>query len=271
LTELEAQVRAAIRDAVNQESRKPFHWGGLAGYDQLEAIAQALNMVPLEAAGTGYLKHLTTRVNHTIARFRVNAEDLRAAHTWLKRIAACLRYPPSANPKAHAPDSPLTSAQVKQELEALLTEFKPDLKRQPAQAALYRAWHRIWEDSGSSWLPCYDIHGLPPDNLALEAVFGRLRRHQRRVSGCKSTRKLRDFGQFQVLFLADSEAELLNQLQQVPLGEYERHRRRLTEAESPRRFLHRLHRDPLATMRHLLDQHAARRVELAARQLTALG
>lgn len=269
MTELEAQVRTAIRDAINQESRKPFHWGGLAGYDQLEAIAQALNMVPLEGAGTGYLKYLTTRVNHTVARFRVNAEDLREARAWVKRIAECLRYPPSAYPEAHVSDSTLTSAQVRHKMEALLTEFQPDLKRQPAQAALYRTWHRIWEDSGASWLPCYDIPGLPPDNLALEAVFGRLRRHQRRISGCKSTRKLRDFGQFQVLFLANSEAELLEQLQQVPLGEYERHRRRLTEAESPRRFLHRLHRDPLATMCHLLDQHAARRAELAALQMKA--
>ena len=269
MTELEAQVRAAIRDVVNRESRKPFHWGGLTGYDQLEAIAQALNAVPLAAAGAGYLRYLTARVNRTVARFRVNAEDLREAHMWLKRIAACLRYPPSAYAEAYSTDSTLTSAQVRQEMEALLADFQPDLKRRPAQAALYRAWHRVWEDSGSAWLHCYDIPGLPPDNLALESLFGHLRRHQRRVSGCKSTRKLRDFGQFQVLFLADSEAELLEQIQQVPLAEYEKHRCQLAAAESPRRFLQRLHRDPLATMRQLLEQHAARRAELAARQVTA--
>ena len=43
----------------------------------------------------------------------------------------------------------------------------------------------------------------------LESLFGRLRRHQRRVSGRKSTRELRDFGQYQVLLLAESEEELL--------------------------------------------------------------
>ncbi len=59
-----------------------------------------------------------------------------------------------------------------------------------------------------------DIPGLPPDNLAMESLFEQLRRHQRRVSGRKSTRKLRDFGQYQVLFLADSEDELLEQIRQ---------------------------------------------------------
>jgi hypothetical protein len=44
-------------------------------------------------------------------------------------------------------------------------------------------------------LPCYDIVGLPPDNLKLEALFEQLRCHQRRISGRKSTRPLRDFGQ----------------------------------------------------------------------------
>jgi len=261
----------AIRDAVNQESRKPFHWGGLAGYEQLKSIAQALNDLPSEEVGTAYLRRLGKCVNRVVDRFRVNAQDLREANTWLRRIAKCLRYPPSSYPESHAPDSTLNSEQVKQEMEALMAEFQPDLKRRPAQAALYGAWHRIWKDSGSAWLHCYDIPGLPPDNLALESLFGQLRRHQRRVSGCKSTRKLRDFGQYQVLFLADSEDELLEQIQQVPLEEYEKNRCHLAEAESPRRFLHRLHRDPFDTMRQLLDQHAARRAELASSQLSLRG
>jgi hypothetical protein len=259
---LEAQVRVAIRDAVNRESRKPFHWGGLVGYDQLSHIAEALNDVPTEA-GTVYLGQLAERVNGLVERYRVNAQDLREAHTWLRRIAECLRYPPSSHPESHATDNGLSSEQVEQEMKELLAEFQPDLKRRPAQAALYGTWHRIWADSGSAWLHCYDIPGLPPDNLAMESLFGQLRCHQRRISGRKSTRKLRDFGQYQVLFLADSEDELLEQIRQVPLEEYEENRRRLAEAETPRRFLHRLHRDPLDTMRQLLEQHAARRAELA--------
>lgn len=40
LIELEGQMRVAIRDALNRESRKPFYWGGLKGYQQLQAISE---------------------------------------------------------------------------------------------------------------------------------------------------------------------------------------------------------------------------------------
>ena len=50
---IEAQIRVAIRDAVNRKSRKPFYWGGLKGYAQLEAIAQALEDVPSDEPETG--------------------------------------------------------------------------------------------------------------------------------------------------------------------------------------------------------------------------
>jgi hypothetical protein len=257
---IEMWVRMAIRDAVNRKSRKPFCWGGLKGYDQLEAIAQALGEVPSDELETNYLLRLKMRVDRVVETYRVNVEDLRQAHTWLREIAHCLRYPPSD----FAPDPSLTAAQVRQEMEALIQSFQPDLKRKPAQAALHSAWHRTWEEYGPDLLHCYDTPGLHQDNLMLESLFGRLRRHQRRVSGRKSTRELRDFGQYQVLFLAESEEELLEQIRQVSLEEYRENRQRLEEAEAPRRLLYRLHRDPLATMRGLVKQHAARRAVLAA-------
>ena len=257
--EIEAQVRVAIRDALNRKSRKPFYWGGLMGYEQLEAIAQALGEVPSDEAETEYLQRLKQRVERVVQTYRVNVEDIREAHTWLRRIADCLRYPPADA----MPEPGLNSEQVKREMEELLQSFQPDLKRKPAQAALHGAWHRTWEEYGLDLLPCYDIPGLPADNLMLESVFGRLRRHQRRVSGRKSTRELRDFGQYQVLFLAESEEELLEQIRRVSLEAYRKNRRQLEEAESPRRLLHRLHRDSLKTMRGLVKQHAARRTALS--------
>ena len=260
MSEIETQVCAAIRDAVNRESRKPFYWGGLKGYQQLEAIAEALAEVPGDEPETSYLRQLKIQVDRVVEAYRVNTGDLREAHTWLRKIADCLRYPP---PDAQ-PEPSLTSEQVKQEMEALLASLKPDLKRRPAQAALHGAWHRTWEEYGPDLLHCYDIPGLPPDNLMLEALFGRLRRHQRRISGRKSTRELRDFGQFQVLFLAESEAELLEQIRQVSLEKYRENRRRLEEAEAPRRLLYRLHRNPLRTMRDLIKQHAVRRDTLTS-------
>jgi hypothetical protein len=260
LREIEAQVRVAIRDAVHRKSRKPFYWGGMKGYEQLEAIAKALAEEVSDEPEVGYLRQLKMQVERVVQVYRVNAEDLKEAHTWLRNIAHCLRYPPS-----HAtPEPALTSKQVKQDMETSLQSFKPDLKRRPAQAALHGVWHRTWKAYSSDLLHCYDIPGLPPDNLMLESLFGQLRRHQRRISGRKSTRELRGFGQYQVLFLAESEAELLEQIRQVSLEEYRANRRRLEEAEAPRRLLHRLHRDPLRTMRDLLKQHAARRVILAS-------
>lgn len=142
-------------------------------------------------------------------------------------------------------------------MDALLASFHPDLKRQPAQAALYHAWHRLWKKWGPELLPCYDIPGLPPDNLQLEALFGDLRRHQRRISGRKSTRELRELGAYQVLFMADSEQALLDQLRHVPLEAYYHHRHRLAEAEAPRQFLRRLHRDPVDAMQQWADQYTA--------------
>ena len=257
---IEMWVRMAVRDVLNRKSRKPFYWGGLKGYEQLEAIGQALEGVAFDGPETQYLWQLKIRVDRVVETYRVNVEDLRQAHTWLREIADCLRYPPSD----FAPDPSLTAAQVKQEMEALLLSFQPDLKRQPAQAALHGAWHRTWEEYGPDLLHCYDIPGLHQDNLMLESLFGRLRRHQRRVSGRKSTRELRDFGQYQVLFIAESKEELLEQMRQVSLEEYRENRRRLEEAEAPRRLLYRLHRDPLGTMRGLVKQHAARRAILEA-------
>lgn len=258
--EIEAQIRVAIRDAVNRKSRKPFYWGGLKGYEQLEAIAWALGEVSCEGAEGSYLRRLKKQVGQVVERYRVTAGDLGEAHEWLRKIAGCLRYPPS-----DAPSEPsLTSKQVKEDVEKLLDSFRPDLKRRPAQAALHAAWHRTWEAYGPDLLHCYDIPGLPPDNLQLEALFGRLRRHQRRISGRKSTRELRDWGQYQVLFLAESEEELLERIRQASLETYNENRRRLAEAEAPRRFLHRLHRGPLATVRSLVKRHAARRSALAS-------
>jgi len=257
------QIRLAIRDAVNRGSRKPFHWGGLKGYQQLESIAEALRRVPQDPTAA-YLNRLAIQVERAVQRNRWLAEDLAQAHHWLMRIAQCLRYPPSDFPAPQIPPSGvLNSTLVRAEMEALLAQFRPDLKRHPAQRALDGAWRRLWRTWGADLLPCYDIRGLPPDNLKMEALFGQLRGHQRRISGQQSTRPLRDFGQFQVLFDAQSEEELRRELQRTSLEDYQESRRRLAQAEEPQRQLHRLHRDPATTMRRLVERHAVRRAELA--------
>jgi len=39
--QVEAQMRMAIRDAINRDSRKPFYWGGLKDYQQLRQVPLA--------------------------------------------------------------------------------------------------------------------------------------------------------------------------------------------------------------------------------------
>ncbi len=79
---IETQIRCAIRDAVNRHSRKPFHWGGLAGYQQLEAIAQALHRVVDTSLETIYLRQLSEQVDRVLEKNQALVLDLQGAHHW---------------------------------------------------------------------------------------------------------------------------------------------------------------------------------------------
>jgi hypothetical protein len=74
------------------------------------------------------------RVNQSLA------DDVRAAHTQLRRIADCLHY--GADEGAKTP-SPGTGQAVRDAMDSLLAEFRPDPRYQPAQAALQCVWHRV--------------------------------------------------------------------------------------------------------------------------------
>ena len=93
---LEMQLRQAIRDAVNRPSRKPFHWGGLAGYRQLEAVAHTLRMLLSAEGERAYLQRLVSQVDRVLEKNGALVADLQAAYNWVGRIAACLRYPPAS-------------------------------------------------------------------------------------------------------------------------------------------------------------------------------
>lgn len=259
LLALERQLKQAVRDAVNRPSRKPFYWSGLSGYRQLSAIASGIRQLVDETTETRYLCRLLSQVERALENYRALAQDLAAAHDWLRRIAAVLHYPLSA---AKAPVEEFTSASVAHAMERLLATFRPDFKRQPAQGALHSTLSRTWDAFGADLLHCYDIQGLPPDNLALEALFSDLRRHQRRISGHKSTGELSALGHYQVLFQAQSQTDLLAQMRTVPLDCYRHHRQLLEEANKPRRFLHRLHRDPDAAIQTLAAAYTTCRRQL---------
>ena len=251
LIAIEAQFRMAIRDAVNRTTRKPFYWGGLKGYRQLEGISQALHMMPV--AEHVYFSRLMRQVDRALENNRQLAKTIEQAFTWLLRIAACLRYPPSSYLEVPKP----TSQQVKQEMQALLQELESASKNQAILRSLYNGLRKRWEMFGDDLLYCYDIPGLPQDNLMIKSLFGRLRSHQRRISGRKSTQPLRDFGHYQILFLAESEEQLLEQIRDVSIEDYRKQRKRQAQAEAPRKFLYRLHREPENTMRNLAEKYMA--------------
>jgi hypothetical protein len=256
---LEKQLQQALRDALNRPSRKPFSWGGVAGYRQLSAIADGIRQLVDATPETRYLQRLLSQVERALENYRALAHDLATAHGWLRRVAAVLHY---RHPADETPSAELSGQSVAQAMEELLAAFQLDFKRKPAQRALYNALSRTWQAFGSDLLHCYEIQGLPPDNLALEALFSALRRHQRRISGHKTTRELSILGHYQVLFQAESEEELLAQLRSVPLARYHHHRRLLEQAARPKRFIHRLHRNPDRTIQSLADAYKARRRQL---------
>jgi len=248
---------------VNRGSRKPFSWGGLDGYRQLEAISVALHELPLRQEGMDYFQALVTQVDGALGRNRVLADDLSSAQDQLIEIAQCLGYPtphrsltePLFPEERRHTDPHLSSTLIHQEMEALLGKYPSLSSDYPAQTALSIGFQRRWKSYGSELLHCYDIPGLTPDNLRLESVFGKLRNHARRVTGRKSTRELRDFGQCQILFLAESAEDLLEQMLQVPLSTYQAQRELLEKAEAPQKFIRQLHRDTLKTTRNLLSKY----------------
>ncbi len=202
------RIRMGIRDTANRSTLKPFCWGGLAGYQQLGTWVEELRGVLAAAPENPYLRQLLTQTEWAVNSNRTLAQDVGEAFGWVRRIADCLGYGKPAETATEA----RTSGQVAAAMETLLDQFRPDFKRRPAQAALYGAWRRLWRTWGPELLHCYDIPRLPADNLQLEGFFGGLRRYQRRISGRKSTVELRDFGQCQALFQAETEVNLLCQL-----------------------------------------------------------
>ena len=121
----------AIRDAVNRRTRKPFAWGGLAGYQQLEVIEQALAQLTAMDPDRGYFQKLSKQVKRVLDKNRTLANNIKEAHHWLRQVSACLRYPR----RSHS-DEPVNSRQITREMQALLDRFKPNPKYQRPQSAI---------------------------------------------------------------------------------------------------------------------------------------
>jgi hypothetical protein len=78
LVALERQLKQAIRDAVNRPSRKPFAWGGLAGYRQLAAIADGIRQLVDQTPETDGLRQTLAQIERALNNYRPLANDLAA-------------------------------------------------------------------------------------------------------------------------------------------------------------------------------------------------
>ena len=257
---IEMDVRNAIRDAVNRASRKPFYWGGLKGYQQLESIADVLHQMKGALGGNQFFQRLVMQVDRVLVQNQTLAAELEEAHTWLRKVATCLHYPQTSYSEAEW--QIINSQQVADTMEGLLEQLRQESQNKSILSKFHHALDKRWKAYGSELLHCYDIPGLPQHNLQLEGFFNRLRCHQRRVSGRRSTKELRDFGQFQALFMADSQTDLLEQIRRIPVEAYKKCRQRLIDSESPRRFINQFHRNPKKTIHRLLDRYLEHQREL---------
>jgi hypothetical protein len=138
---------------VNRSSRKPFAWGGLSGYEQLEAMVMGLDQIRETNLESDYLLQLRTRVERVLAKNKTVAEDLKRAHQILLQVAQCLRYPPSA--QALQFDERISSQLVAQEMMKLIGETRPSGRVQRAQIRLQGVLKRRWGLFGQELLYCY--------------------------------------------------------------------------------------------------------------------
>ena len=225
-------------------------------------MAQALSQLPSDTE-TASLRSLLPQLDRALDLNQAVANAMRAAHTQLGRLAACLHDPADERAK---PPSPLPGQALGQAIDSLLAEFRPDPRHQAAQAALQSGWQRVckaWADDLLSW---YERAGLAADTLQMVSFFNRIRQHERRISGRASTRPVGGLGAYQVLFIAEREQDLLAQLRRVCLADDLAQRQRLVQCEAGRQQRYRFHHDPAQAIQAVLEQHATRRTTLMASQ-----
>jgi len=252
--------RRAIRDALGRSSRKPFQFGGLQGYDQLVGIDQYLSQRRLKGSPDPYLDQLHGCVQRALTATVSQAQGIRQARACLREMECHLARAPLPSLGVGPWETQLLhsgSETVQRELEQMVCDWV----QQPDVCPLTRRLARKWKSMSKSWLPgilqCYDVPGLPRSNLDLESTFGTLRRAQRRTSGRKETTPIRVFGPGKITLLSLEDAEILPLLRSVPVDEYWSQRRRQEEREEPRRWLTRLHRDPMQALTQVDEQFYA--------------
>lgn len=129
-----------------------------------------------------------------------------------------------------------SSAQIRRSFDTLLAEIQDAVNRYPESFRASALEHMIetFDLFAPKIFTCYDHPDIPPTDNALEGVFRDVRRHERLITGHKSTarRTVRD-GPFLLPALQRAQRELpsVEELSRVP---EERWRARLRELQAAR-------------------------------------
>lgn len=173
---------------------------------------------------------------------------------WLKQMAELL-----ANSEL------LTGEQVQQKFRQLLDPIKQAAQRarQQGQEKLAMALEHLVKVSGSyepGLFHCYDVMDLEPTNNDLEHEFGRLRHHERRVSGCKKgSKNLVLRGPVRLIAMLVTRLEDITSEELAPddLQRWRRERAKLHERRKSRAKQRQFRKDPdgyLEKLEQLIDQ-----------------
>jgi hypothetical protein len=242
------RCRRAIQDARHLGSRKPFHCGGLRGYDQLQAIADHLAARQRDQGLDAYLSKLHERVQRALAQARPLADEVRQAKEWLVRVERLL----AETPQTEGAQPP--SAIQRQRMRALLAECERQVPVPPTVQALRRTWRRMLDGWEADLYHCYDIEGLPRSNLGIEALLGQARRQQRRRRGQADTSPLAVTGQGYLRAMSAGQAALLEMFCQVPTWVYRLALRCVEAMEAGVRWPRQLHRDTARALQQFQAQ-----------------
>jgi hypothetical protein len=250
--------RRAIQDTRHLGSRKPFHCGGLRGYDQLQVIVDHLAARQAEQGLDPYLSKLHARAQQAVEQARFLADDVRQAKKWLVRAERLLADTPVADGT-----QPLSVIQ-RLRMRALLAECERQENAGSTVQALQRTWRRMldsWEADLYHW---HDIEGLPRSNLGVEALLGQARRQQRRLRGQADTSSLAVTGQGYLRAISAGQQALLEMFCQVPTWVYRLALRCVEAVEAGIRWPQQLHRGTAKALQQFQAQVETLRKRVSA-------
>lgn len=246
------QLHQAFLDCLTRPGRTPLLFGGLRGYDHLEQIVRSL-AAHLPRQRETPLPPSLRAGQAALARTQLLAASVRATHQRLHQVAHLLAHPLDLLP-AETPTAEI-GACLRRHWHHLLLDWCAAAPERSVERAFALKGLDLLTDWGPDLFHCYRLPDLPSSNTALEALFGDLRRHQRRLSGRKETKSLQRHAPLLLWRLATSFEHLQELLRSV--SDQARHtaRRFVHTAEARARWLLSVRRQPAKAIAALVSDY----------------